>query len=777
MIGSNINKVLFFALILLLRIGPCYAQEPVITPKTGHLNFPLDNTGNLTLTPADIATVTPDATNPNPTVIIRPSVFDCDTRGSQQVVVTASDAPPPVTFFQPTGIAADAAGDFYITDAGNHKIRKIAANGNVTDFAGSGNIGVADGLGAAASFDTPQGITIDAAGNLFVTDSKAGLIRKITPAALVTTIAGTAYSTSNDEGTGFGVSFDEPYGITIDGQGNMYVADATANRIRKVTPNGYISTFAGSGTRGYVDGSASHAEFTVPGGVAIDATGNLYVADTYNERIRKITPAGVVSTVAGDGIASLLDGTGTSANFNMPYNLIVGANGNIYVADTQSNAIRKIDPTGKVTTIAGNGAAGDINGISYTNMPILSEFNSPEGLAFDASGNLYVGDIDNNRIREITIGADYTVSSFAGSGDQGDTNGNINPGDFAVAAATVTVNIETTLTILTKYNDVQLGQCVTTMPDFVTANPPQTFDNCNNNIPAHQIPKPGTPLTSNATIPVLIIVEDATGKLDTATFNAYTTNVPPVPAVSIAPLSAGAVCAGSPVSFTATTTNAVTPSYQWAVNGNNQGSNSPSFTAVCANGDTVTCTITSATCSLQATSPAYTVNVNPKPGISFVGGPSIRSGSSVHLNPLITGDIKSYTWSPATGLSNDTIANPVASPTKTTTYQLNAISATGCDSTAAITVTVINNISIPNTFTPNNDGINDQWDIPDLAVYPNCNVDVFNRYGSLVYHSIGYPKAWNGTYNRSPLPVGTYYYVIDLKNGTPKMAGPVTILK
>jgi gliding motility-associated-like protein len=215
------------------------------------------------------------------------------------------------------------------------------------------------------------------------------------------------------------------------------------------------------------------------------------------------------------------------------------------------------------------------------------------------------------------------------------------------------------------------------------------------------------------------------------------------------------------------------------VNGNNAGSNQSTFSSTFNDGDAVACNITNSVCAITAASNIIRVKVSPPPVINFVyNNLIIKSGSSVQLDPTITGNnIVSYKWVPADGLSNDTIPSPVASPQKKTTYTLTVTNSTGCDITGSVTVDVIDIVVIPNAFSPNGDGINDQWNIKGLVLYPGCVVSIFNRYGSLVYHSIGYAVPWDGTYHKSLLPMGTYYYIVDLKNGSPVMSGPVTILK
>ena len=305
-------------------------------------------------------------------------------------------------FFGPEGIAIDATGNLYVADLGNHVIRKITLDGTVTTLAGSGVAGFADGDGTAAQFSGPTGIAVDAANNIYVADTFTQRIRKITPTGAVTTLAGGGtYSFGGApgdyaDGNGGAARFYLPKGVAVDASGNLYVADDVNHRIRKVTAAGVVTTLAGS-TLGSADGTGTAAQFNRPSGIAIDASGNLYVADEFNSRIRKITPAGAVSTLAGS-TSGFADGDGTTARFNKPRGITLDDAGNIYVADSGNNCIRKITPTGTVSTLAGgsNGFGGFEDGPAEDAL-----FRAPSGIAIDASGNIYVGDAANHRIRKI----------------------------------------------------------------------------------------------------------------------------------------------------------------------------------------------------------------------------------------------------------------------------------------------------------------------------------------------------------------------------------------
>jgi len=309
------------------------------------------------------------------------------------------------SFKSPRGVAVDDQGNVYIGDSSNHSIRKIDPAGNVTTLAGSGLPGNAEGLGSGAVFNNPRGVAVDKLGNVYVVDHINNRICKVDPSGNVTTVAGSG-SYSFADGQGKAAGFAWPTALAVDSNGNIYVGDSNNNRIRKITPNGNVTTLAGSGMIGHADGLGAAASFSNPSGVAVHSNGNIYVADSYNHMIRKVTPSGVVSTLAGSPSPGYADGNGATARFDTPTYLVVDASGNIYVSDSKNNRIRKVTPAGNVTTLAGSGTAGSVDGNGTA-----ATFNYPRGLALDRKGYLYVSDSNSNRVRKISLESRICVLS------------------------------------------------------------------------------------------------------------------------------------------------------------------------------------------------------------------------------------------------------------------------------------------------------------------------------------------------------------------------------
>jgi sugar lactone lactonase YvrE len=313
-------------------------------------------------------------------------------------------------FYQPFGVAVDNAGNVYVADRGNFGVPKITPAGIVTTLAGlEHQMGSADGTGSDARFNDHLGVAVDGTGNVYVADTDNSTIRKITPGGVATTLAGLAGNKDDTDGVGDSARFESPFGVAVDRAGNVYVADGVNNTIRKITSSGVVTTLAGKAiyntdeynsfkfVRGSTDGTGSNARFANPTGVAVDRAGNVYVADRSNFTIRKITAGGVVTTLAGSaGLRGSMDGIGNSARFDEPFGVAVDGAGNVYVADTGNNVIRKITPGGVVTTILGvDGVSGKADGIGSS-----AQFNQPHGVAVDSAGNIYVADCGNYAIRK-----------------------------------------------------------------------------------------------------------------------------------------------------------------------------------------------------------------------------------------------------------------------------------------------------------------------------------------------------------------------------------------
>ena len=314
----------------------------------------------------------------------------------------------------PQGVATDSAGNVYVADSGNSTLRKITSAGLVTTLAGTaGVLGSTDAAGAAASFRGPTGVATDSAGNVYVADSSNNTLRKITPAGLVTTFAGTAGAFGSTDATGAAARFNGPAGAAADSAGNVYVADQQNHTLRKITPAGVVTTLAGTaGVTGSTDATGAAARFSSPLGVATDSAGNVYVGDTNNNTVRKITPAGVVTTLAGTaGVTGSTDATGAAASFFAPLGVATDSAGNVYVADLGNHTLRKITPAGVVTTLAGTaGAFGSTDATGAA-----ARFDGPFGVATDSAGNVYVADSGNSTLRKITpAGAVSTLAGVAG---------------------------------------------------------------------------------------------------------------------------------------------------------------------------------------------------------------------------------------------------------------------------------------------------------------------------------------------------------------------------
>jgi gliding motility-associated-like protein len=794
--------------------------------------------------------------------------------------------------------AVDAQGNIYVVDD-NNRIRKITPAGIVEPFAGSGVVGFTNGIGAAATFAYPTALTVDNDGNVYVCDNNNHAIRKITPAGVVSTVAGNG-TIGFSNGVGAAAMFHSPCGITVDVDGNIYVADQFNNAIRKITPGGLVTTLAGNGSYGATNGTGSGASFSQPVDVAVDAAGNVFVADEGNSLIRKVTPNGVVTTVAGTGSPGFADGVTTSAVFSFPSGIVVDATGNLYVSDAVYNQrIRKITPGGVVTTLAGNGSIGFVNGVGTS-----ASFSYPYGIGIDNNGNLYIADCANSAFRKIRITGYtidktlpaglvfdsktgtisgtptvlspptvYTITAYNGTGSNSTTL-NIQVADITLYPSVITfpppaivnmdvdnilhpnatstnTNTETPITYTSSNTDVAIvsadGQIQAIAPGVTVITAHQSGDD--NYLPAVPVQQtftivkdqvitfpvlpdksacspdfPAGATSSNSTIPVTYVSSDpAVATVSSAgivhivgpgttTITAsqsgnslynpaipkpqtLTVAAPTTPSVTITP-GFYASCEGMELQYTADAIGAGNnPTYQWQVNGQNIVNDLKTFTSSTLHkNDIITCVvINNDGCAPVASPVSNKASLAGDPYVtlaltitSSING-TVIAGTPVTFKaqPSNVQDNPVYQWY----INGQTVGTNSATFTSNTLADGDGITcimlsggkciANPVVTSNAIVVSVVvpEKIVVPNTFTPNSDGYNDTWFIPGLLSYTNCTINIYNRYGAMMYHSVGYQHPWDGTSNGKAVPTGAYYYVIDTKSSSGKLSGEVTVLR
>jgi gliding motility-associated-like protein len=559
------------------------------------------------------------------------------------------------TLAMPYCVAVDNAGNIYLGDWWNRRVRKIDASRNITAFAGNGTVMAGnggDGIPALnASLHTIDDIAIDNNGNVFIADYARSEIRKVNAQGIISTVAGNGLSSSDNYGVGDGgpavaAPLYTPMSVAVDQAGNMYIAETSSGVIRKVNTQGIISTIAGRGfwDQGYSGdgGPASQAKLNIPTDLAIDLAGNIYIADLGNHVIRKINSQGVITTFAGTGIKGYSGdgGPATSARLFRPFGVATDNAGNVYIAEDSNHVIRKVDVNGIITTVAGTGMEG------YSGdggLAINARLAIPQRLAVDNMGNIYVPDWVNHTVRKI-------------------------------------------------------GACVNSVPSSVS-------------------------ISSSSTV----------------------------------------ACANTPLVFTANAVNGgSSPRFLWQVNDQPAGNGQLSFTiSALADGDIINCImISSETCTLPATSNSISVTIKGSPVINLPAQYAINPGASIQLNPVITGNVAHIEWTPVTSLNNSSIPNPVATPPATTEYTIKVRSADGCESEAKTRVIVYRKLLMSSAFTPNGDGLNDIFRIPTGTTLNQLQFSIFDRWGNIVFQTSDINKGWDGLHNGTPLPPGVFVYLI-----------------
>jgi gliding motility-associated-like protein len=601
--------------------------------------------------------------------------------------------------------------------------------------------------------------------------------------SVINTSTNTVITTINTGGAET-LPLSSPWGMTFSPDGSkLYVANYTLNTVMVInTASNLVATSipVGNGPVGTsvtADGSRLY--------VVNYTDGTVSVINTTTNKVITTVPVGANPWSVGNFISAGTGCAGAPIKFTITINpdplfvptIVAGAvTGSIVACPNEASA----SPNIQQFTVAGGKLTGNIT----VTAPAGFEISLSAAGGFGASVTLSpVAGLVNNTVIYARSAASATTGSISGPvviSSPGAVSQNV------IVNGNIAAPVDPSVSIAVSANNICAGTPVTftATPTNGGSTPVYQWQVNGNNAGTNSATFSSSSLTNGEVVTCVIISSAACAVPATATSNLITMVVDPVvtPSVSIA-ATATAICVGTPVTFTAAPTNGGSnPGFQWQLNGSNTGTNSPEFTSsTLANGDVVNCMMTiNAACiaPANAISNNITMMVNPLPVVSAGGNKSIYKGSSTVLDGTSTGNIAGINWSPSIGLSNNKILTPVASPTTTTTYILTVETTSGCVSMDSVNVDVtIPPLVIPNTFTPNGDGINDTWDIKYLNFYPDCTVQVFTRWGQKVYSSIGYPSPWDGRLGGSALPMGTYYYIIGLGNNSKLLSGYVVIIR
>lgn len=698
-------------------------------------------------------------------------------------------------FDRPTSVAMDSKGNMYVTDQQNDRVLKFLP-------------GATAGIRFGGYFYTPTDIYIDANDNVYVSEQNNSLVTKLSPdgSKRVTVAAGNGY------GSG-AMQLSSPTGIFVDPGGIVYVCDTDNDRVQKWGP-GATSGITVAGGNGH--GSAAN-QLANPLGVFVDTYGNIYVADYNNARVQKWAPgASQGITVAGG------NGAGIGANqLDHPETIWINEDGALYVADLGNHRIQKFPNalSRTYTTLTEGDYTATVtssNGCAVTSAPIKVVASKEAEVTITSNGTALCAGVPLTFTASAINGGSEPAYQWKINGTNAGTNGNnkqfspanlkegdiiscvmTSNADYCITPKTATSNSITiikaspgvaSVTIPATDTTVCKGSTVTLTAIAVNGGANPKYEWKVNGVNALASTNSSSFTIDNVKDGDVIsckLISSAGLCPDalTAISNSITIHVPEtsITSISIAANSA-VICTGSTANFTAKPVNGGSNAkYQWKVNGINSGSNSPYYsTNSLKNGDEVICELTSSiSCATPnpVASNSIKIAVDNMPVVSIRSDTTIFIGSSIRLNTVTTGNVSRYQWSPSATLDNSTVASPMATPTAKTTYSLRATTPGNCNVTGQVTITTITEVIIPNVFSPNNDGINDVWNIPGLSSYAESSVQVFNRSGQLVFQSKGYNKPWDGTFNGKALPTGTYYYIIATGKEYEKRSGSVTVLR
>jgi gliding motility-associated-like protein len=841
----------------------------------------------------------------------------------------------------PIGLSIDGSGNLYIAEFFSHRIRKInASTGIITTIAGNGTPGFSGdgGLAINAQLNNPSGVYTDDVGNVYITDDQNFRVRKVNASTgIITTIAGGGATNYISGAIAVNTRIGYCGGITGDASGNLYISQAAPNIVCKINlASGIITTIAGNGLQGYSGdgGPATNASLYFPAGLCVDIAGNLYIAEILNNCIRKITAAtGIISTIAGTGNAGFSGegGPAMNAGLNGPSGVYSDVSGNLFIADRYNSRVRKIvSGAGVINTIAGNGVYGygGDGGSAISSCAMLSD---PHKVVVDNAGNVYFTDQSNSRIRKIdyqNVGtgnpsivisasiADICVSTtvtFTASATTGGvfqwskngmnvgTNANTYTGQFTTGDVIVcklsvslgcggnpvmytsnsitmqgTNDVIPEVTVAASNLEICSGSTVTFTATNKSGNLSPTYQwivNSNNvgtNNPVYTtnsltngsvvecrmaVPQCGGGGTKDFSDPITITVKPFLNPSITISTNnssvckggqvsftatalqsgtqpnyqwkvngnnagtngpdfqtsllkdgdvvscdlqlnaaekcflnssvssniiRITVTEPSNSSISIIS-STNNICPASIVEFTATTQNAgPSASFQWQVNGNNVGDNKPVYSNAVSNGDIVSCLLAgNSGCSATTVrSNIIIMDVKEQPAISIFPTDTIVSpGTQLAITVMVSGNISSYEWTPSGLLINPQSLNVVTVPLQTASnYTLRVISTDGCEATGSTNIKLMTKFYMPNAFTPNNDGVNDIFVIPQGTQLKLKEFFIYDRWGNKIFYTNNISQGWNGKYNDRILSTNSFVYTISGINEGKKFFTSGTVL-
>lgn len=676
------------------------------------------------------------------------------------------------TLYEPWGICVDKDGNVLVADTRNNKIRKITQTGMVSTIAGSGNFGSSDGIGVASTFGNPTGIECDSIGNIFVADHLTHIIRKIDPNGVVTTIAGTPYVMGAADGPGGVASFARPYGLTLDMEGNILVADEWNHKIRKIDTNGIVTTFAGNGLLGSTDGDAPNASFNYPWDVAVDSLGNVFVADGYNYLIRKITTDGVVNAFVGsNGMTGAVDGMGSAASFSGATALAVSPlTKEIFVGDAYNNLVRKIIDLNQGVSVL------MVNNIE----PILCEGSTVDVYASPDIYNQYFFYVDNVIAQSSSSpyfsvdGLEVGVHEIKVAVQDGTNTFQSNPRSIAILPLP-----EPEISIIGNTTFYE-GDSV-----ILVADQAQSYF-----------------WSNGATTQTITVTESGDYSVEVSDLNdCYGTSEivsvevlsnPDVPQINV--IGQHPLCPGTSIYLVSDHLEG----NQWLKDG---------WPITGAVDDSI----------LVNTGGIYQVQVQLSTGVVVLSDPIeievlpdfvidfsvntalIGLGNTVQFQ-VTTNNLNNLQWNFgdfASSENTSTISNPQHTYSQTGVFSVSlaASDQNGCRDTIYktdyITVQDINNpgggngsgtiddLFVPTAFTPNGDGENDVFYVRGSNIV-DISYNIYNQWGEMVFASTDQQNGWNGTQNGKAVQNGNYVYCLSIKmlDGSEKqVAGRVTVLR